>query len=102
MAHGSEKSRLRQIAGQFDQHGLLGVIAGFLAVTAAARAAPIRTNNEPAQLDVRPAGEGSIRITLKPITFRERFAFNPALDERQYAAPAISIREIVQPVTAKG
>src|SRR5262245_36353530 len=42
-------------------------------VAAAGQAAEIRTNNEPAQLDIRPAGENSIRITLKPIRFVSDF-----------------------------
>jgi alpha-glucosidase/alpha-D-xyloside xylohydrolase len=101
MPDGSEKSRLQQIAGLFGRHGLLAVIAGVLAVAAAGEAAPITSNNEPAQLDVRPAGENTIRVTLKPLTFRAEFPFTPALAERPYAAPAISIREIAQPVRAK-
>ena len=66
------------------------------AVAAAGQAAEIRANNQPAQLDIRPAGEHSIRVTLKPISFKPDFPFTPALAEREYAAPAISLREISQ------
>ena len=78
---------------------LIALIA--LAVAAAGRAAEIRTNNQPAQLDIRPAGEHSIRVTLKPLSFKPDFPFTPALAEREYAAPAISLREISQPVKAR-
>jgi hypothetical protein len=43
-------------------------------ITAAGRAA---------QLDVRVAGESSIRVTLKPIDFAAAFPFTSALAERR-------------------
>ena len=72
-----------------------------LTVSCAALAAEIKTNNEPAQLDIRAAGEHSIRVTLKPFSFQPEFPFTPALAEREYAAPAIRLREIAEPVKAK-
>jgi alpha-glucosidase (family GH31 glycosyl hydrolase) len=53
---------------------------------------PITTHDEPAQLDIRAAGEKSIRVTLKPISFEEAFPYTPALVEREYPEPAVSIR----------
>ena len=79
---------------------LLAVIAGIFVVAAGGWAAEIRSNNEPAQLDVRPAGGSSVRVTLKPVSFRPEFPFHPALAERDYAAAAISLREIAEPVKA--
>ena len=76
---------------------LVAVIAGLLAVAATAQAAEIRANNQPAQLDIRPAGEHSIRVTLKPLSFSADFPFTPALAEREYAAPAISLRRYRKP-----
>ncbi len=40
------------------------------------------------------AGERSIRVTLKPISFEQEFPFTPALAERDYPAPIISFREL--------
>src|SRR5688500_8553202 len=71
------------------------------AVAAAGQAAEIRANNQPAQLDIRRAGEYSIRVTLKPISFKPDFPFTPALADRGYAAPIISLREISQPTKAR-
>jgi len=53
----------------------------------------IKTAGEPAQLDIRVAGENSIRVTLKPISFKDNFPFNPGVAERSYPSPVISLRE---------
>jgi alpha-glucosidase/alpha-D-xyloside xylohydrolase len=74
---------------------------GLFAVAATGRAGEIRTNNQPAQLDIRPAGENSIRVTLKAISFKPDFPFTPALVEREYAGPVISLREITKAVKAQ-
>jgi alpha-glucosidase/alpha-D-xyloside xylohydrolase len=54
----------------------------------------------PAQLDVRAAGERSIRITLKPVGFTEAFPASPAVVARRYPSPALSLREVTRPVRA--
>ena len=54
----------------------------------------ITTNGEPAQLDIRIAAENSIRVTLKPVSFKENFPYTPALAERNYPSPVISLRDI--------
>ncbi len=46
------------------------------------------------QLDIRSAGENSIRITLKPISLKGDFPFNPALSEREYPKSFITLRTI--------
>ena len=56
---------------------------------------------QPAQLDIRAAGERSIRVTLKPISFKEDFPVNPAVAPRPYPAAALSLREITGPVRKK-
>ena len=61
----------------------------------------ITTAAQPAQLDIRVAGENSIRITLKPVSFKENFPFTPAVVEGPYPAPTISLREISKPVKKK-
>ena len=55
---------------------------------------------EPAQLDVRAAGERSIRITLKPVGFKDAFPVDPAVVARRYPTPALSLREVARPVHA--
>lgn len=66
--------------------------------TPATRAAEITTAGEPAQLDVRAAGEHAVRVTLRPADMEEELPFTPALAERDYPEPAISLREIDEPV----
>ena len=62
-------------------------------------AAQLTRNGQPAQLDVRQAGERSIRVTLGPVAFEPDFPFSPALDEsRTYPEPVLSVREIVEPI----
>src|SRR4051794_30277020 len=56
---------------------------------------------QPAQLDVRAAGEHSVRITLKPLSVRDEFPVNPAIVARRYAAPALSLRVVAQRVSQK-
>jgi alpha-glucosidase/alpha-D-xyloside xylohydrolase len=53
----------------------------------------IKTAGEPAQLDIRVAGENSIRVTLKPISYKDNFPFNPGVAERSYPSPVISLRK---------
>jgi len=48
--------------------------------------------NNPAQLDIRKAGDNSIRITLKPLSFNSDFPYTPAVADNKYSAPAISLR----------
>lgn len=74
-------------------------LSSVLATAAIAAAQPITAAGQPAQLDIRVAGEHSIRVTLKPLSFTDSFPFTPALAERQYAQPALSLRHITTPVT---
>ena len=66
--------------------------------TTSVDAQTITAAGEPAQLDVRAAGERSIRITLKPVSFKEEFPVNPAVVARSYASPALSLRAVTRPV----
>ena len=61
----------------------------------------ITAAGQPAQLDIRPAEEASIRITLKPISFKEAFPFTPAVVEKNHSSPVISLREISTPIKKK-
>ena len=72
-----------------------------LATVVSVPAQPITAAGQPAQLDIRVAGEHSIRVTLKPIGFAGDFPFMPAVTERSYPAAAVSLRDITAPATAK-
>ncbi|MEO6720296.1 MAG: TIM-barrel domain-containing protein [Ferruginibacter sp.] len=72
-----------------------------LVIASTSNAQKIIVAGQPAQLDIRSAGEQSIRITLKPLSFKENFPFTPAVVERIYPAPAIHLREISKPVKKK-
>ena len=54
----------------------------------------IMAGRRPAQLDVRVAGEQSVRVTLRPLATPESAIVSPALAERAYPAPVISLREV--------
>ncbi|MEO8885811.1 MAG: TIM-barrel domain-containing protein [Mucilaginibacter sp.] len=55
-------------------------------------------DNIPAQLDIRPAGQGSIRITLKPLNYKGNFASTPAVLDKDYGKPIISLTNISKTV----
>ena len=65
---------------------------------APAQAQPITTAGRPAQLDVRVAGAHSVRVTLSPLGLEDDLPFTPALAERRYAAPVISVRALSAPL----
>ncbi len=63
-----------------------------------AAAQQITAAGQPAQLDIRVAGERSVRVTLKPVSFRGEFPNNPALAERKYSPPVVSVRDLARPL----
>src|SRR5258708_7048017 len=71
---------------------LLGLPAAIL------HAQPITTAGVPAQLAIRQAGDHSIRITLKPLSYKEDLPWTPALAERSYPAPVLLLTELKGPV----
>ena len=73
-------------------HCLVTAVA--LAVAGAAGAQQITVAGSPGQLDIRAAGEHSVRITLKPISFQDDFPLSPAVAEREYPPSALSLRAI--------
>lgn len=70
------------------------LLLGFIAASNLLCAQKIMVDGNPAQLDIRAAGDHSIRITLKPLNYKEDFPFTPALAEKHYPAPVISLRRI--------
>jgi alpha-glucosidase (family GH31 glycosyl hydrolase) len=82
-------------------HRLTLLLVVCLSVVSTAQAQPITAAGQPAQLDVRAAGDRSLRITLKPVSFKEEFPVNPAVVDRKYPAPVLSLREITAPIRKK-
>ncbi|HEY9449786.1 MAG TPA: hypothetical protein VIQ60_08525, partial [Gemmatimonadaceae bacterium] len=71
----------------------------FAAPACSAQAVQITRGGEPAQLDIRPAADHAIRVTLKPLSFEEELPFTPSLAaDRSYPDPVISLREMSGPV----
>ncbi len=60
----------------------------------AAWAQQITAAGQPAQIDIRAAGDRSIRVTLKPLTFKPSFPEHPAVVDRDYPAPALTARTL--------
>jgi alpha-glucosidase (family GH31 glycosyl hydrolase) len=75
---------------------LLALVAG-----TSARAQQITAAGQPAQLDIRAAGERSVRVTLKPTSHTGAYPFSPAVVDRAYPAPAITLRTLSAPVRRK-
>jgi alpha-glucosidase (family GH31 glycosyl hydrolase) len=61
----------------------------------------ITAAGQPAQLDIRVAGERSIRVTLKPVGVKDEVLVTPSVAERTYAKPALSLRELTAPVRCR-
>jgi alpha-glucosidase (family GH31 glycosyl hydrolase) len=56
-------------------------------------AQPLIVAGRPSQLDIRKAGDKSLRITLKPVSYQGNFPMTPALTNRKYDPPVLSIKE---------
>ena len=74
------------------------LIGSLLWTATSTQAQQITTAGKPAQLDIRPAAENSIRVTLKPVSFTDNFPYTPALAEKNYPSAALSLRTISKPV----
>jgi alpha-glucosidase/alpha-D-xyloside xylohydrolase len=61
----------------------------------------ITTAGVPARLVIRQAGEHSIRITLKPVSFGQEEPFNPALVSRTYPSPVFELTALKSPVSRR-
>src|SRR5688500_18471128 len=66
----------------------------FFFVASAVHGQLITAAGQPAQLDIRVAGEHSLRITLKPVSYKESFPSTPAVVEKSYPVPLISLRQL--------
>ncbi len=74
------------------------VLLGATLSAADAQAQLITAAGARGQLDVRVAGERSVRITLKPVDVQDEFPINPAVVVRRYPSAALSLRRITQPI----
>ena len=81
---------------RFFRH--LAVLVALLCSTVAGQGQQITAAGQPAQLDIRAAGDRSLRITLKPISYAGEFPATPSVVSRRYPAPALSLREVTRPV----
>ena len=72
---------------------------GLLLAATSANSQGITSAGAPAELEVRTAGKGSIRVTLRPLGVTERALQTPAVAERTYPAPAIRLRTLTAPVS---
>jgi alpha-glucosidase/alpha-D-xyloside xylohydrolase len=61
-------------------------------------AQPIVVAERASHLSVRPAGNASIRITLAPNDYRRAVPFSPAVADRSYPAPAITLTALSRPL----
>ena len=76
-------------------------LSGWMLLPLLAHAQTIMTAGVPAQLDIRAAGEASIRITLKPLSYKENFPYTPAVVEKPYQPTSISLRTLAKPLKKK-
>ncbi|HKS05820.1 MAG TPA: TIM-barrel domain-containing protein [Gemmatimonadaceae bacterium] len=67
----------------------------------AARAQQLTAAGQPAQLDIRTAGERALRISLRPVATSDTVFTTPAIAERAYASAAVSVRTLAAPVTRR-
>ena len=72
------------------------ILAAMAVALGAAQPVPtvLMTAGQPAELQISAAGERSVRVTLKPISFTSEFPATPAVVDRAYAAPAIRLRSV--------
>jgi len=69
--------------------------AALISISVAGQEAPpIMIGGQPARLDIRVAGENSLRVTLKPVSFTGDFPATPAVAARSWPQPAISLQSL--------
>ena len=74
------------------------LVLSFVLPAGTAGAQTITAAGKPARLDIRVAGDASIRVTLAPLDFKSDFPQTPAIVDRKYAPPSLSLRQIERPV----
>jgi alpha-glucosidase (family GH31 glycosyl hydrolase) len=74
------------------------LILFYAVLYAPANAQQVLVENMPAELNIRKAGDNSIRITIKPVSYKKDFPYSPALDDRKYPLPVIRLQSVTKPV----
>ena len=64
----------------------------FLTIARAGYSQELMVGGRASQLDIRKAGAKSLRITLKPVSYKNNVPSTPALAERTYDAPGVSLQ----------
>ncbi len=72
---------------------LVFTIVAFINYTVCVYSQDLVVAGRSSQLEVRKAGEKSLRITLKPVTYKNDFPSTPALVNRKYDAPVVILKE---------
>ncbi|MDG2487563.1 MAG: glycoside hydrolase family 31 protein [Roseibacillus sp.] len=67
-------------------------VAQFRGVDRKWKATPFNLSG--ARLDIRPAGEAAVRVTIRPIDSKQEFPYTPALIGREYPEPVITLRKL--------
>ena len=91
-------SRARSFLMRKGRRFLFLITVALMADAAGVHGQGATAPNQPAQLDVRVAGERSIRFTVKPVSFTKDFPDHPSIAPRSYPAPALTVRDISKPV----
>ena len=79
--------------------GLLNAIAVVVAVAGHGTAEAAFPLTPPRQLDVRAAGLHSLRLTYKPVSFTNAFPDHPAVVDRAYPEPVLSLHDFSKPAS---
>ena len=69
-----------------------GSVAQFRGVDRKWKATPFSLAG--ARLDIRAAGEAAVRVTIRPIDSKQAFPYTPALIQREYPKPVITLRKL--------
>ena len=111
MALGDGKATVDGIVGWWKLDGDLensaaktatGSVAQFRGIDRNWKATPFSL--AAAQLDIRAAGEAAVRVTIRPIDSKQEFPYTPALIQREYPKPVITLRKLdstFKPLKAK-
>ena len=101
MALANGKATVAGIAGWWKLDGDLknsaantatGSVAQFRGVDRKWKATPFSLAG--ARLDIRAAGEAAVRVTIRPIDSKQAFPYTPALIQREYPKPVITLRKL--------
>jgi alpha-glucosidase/alpha-D-xyloside xylohydrolase len=69
-----------------------GSVAQFRGVDRKWKATPLSLGGS--QLDIRAAGEAAVRVTIRPIDSKQEFPYTPALIQREYPQPIITLQKL--------